>query len=166
MKYTISKISAKQDQKKIESLFDTIYPDNYYMQKSLRSLFKGIFSYFEKYSLKACVGKEIIAVLIGNSCDIFFELEQVFELNIDGFDDLREKSSFKSHALLVKKEYRNKGIAAELINYLKINNPELHYLWGIQREDISDMDYFLKRRKVVLKNDKTGGTYTLQRFYG
>lgn len=163
MNLVISSICAESDQINIESIFDDVYSEDS-VRKNLRGVFKGGFNYFEDYSLKASISGEIVAVLIGQSCDIFFELEDVYDLEVKGFDDLREKNGFKSYILIVKEEYRKKGIAAALIKSLKDKNPELRYLWGIQREDISDMGYFIKNREVVIRNKETKGLYTVQRF--
>ena len=55
---------------------------------------------------------------------------------------------------------QKRGIGALVVNYIKENYKDFDYIWGYQRYDVSNIDFFLKHRRIVAKKEE--GVYTLQ----
>ena len=114
--------------------------------------FKNPSCEYQKESIKLIYKNKIIAFLILDDCSIndllMFENKTITK-KIKRFESLK---GVRSTMLIVDKKYQNKGIGSMILNYVKENyKSKYDYIWGIQHKAISNIDFFLKRREIILK---------------
>jgi GNAT superfamily N-acetyltransferase len=133
---------------------------HFYLNLS-EGLFRGgLSNNLFKYSIKAIYRKKIIGVMLLSDFSLFDCLcwndYESPEMKI-----LEKERGIQSIFTGVSPTYQRKGIANKMVQYIKENYKEFDYLWGIQHESLSDMNYFLKKRKIIAEINE--GIYTMQR---
>src|SRR3989304_4359086 len=72
----------------------------------------------------------------------------------------KNKEGLRSVFFGIDRKYQKKGLGSKMIEYIQKNYKQFDYLWGIQHKEISNMEFFLKRRKVVAEIGNS--VYTVQ----
>lgn len=112
-------------------------------------------------SIKLTYRNKIIGVMLMSEFSVNLGLyETENKTTIKKLSKYKDKRGLKNIFFGINKKYQNKGLGTYMIEYVKENFKEYDYLWGIQHKDISNVEFFLKRREFI--NEIDGAIYSVQ----
>lgn len=156
-----------KDNDEMQGILKRIYKEkdftlaNFYLYYNLTTaFFKNQFSGYDKKSFKVTYKNKMIGFLVLIDFSINFEL-----VNEDAVKKYIDKNGLKSVMLYVDKKHQRKGVGTMMLDYVehKYKN-KFDYLWGIQHREISNTDFFLKRRNFIFESKENGEIYTIKEF--
>jgi hypothetical protein len=158
------------DEKEVKELIKNIHSKIYFNETNIYiynnlmyKLFFNGYDFILDYSLKIIYRKKIIGVMLLSDFSFYWLLEAHKEDNKNISKNIRKyknKEGLRSVFFGVDIKYQKMGIGSKMIEYVRENYKQFDFLWGVQHKDISNLDFFLKRRKVVAEIDDA--VYTVQ----
>jgi GNAT superfamily N-acetyltransferase len=149
--------ALKSDKRKLVNVIKRIFPDDSWDDRDFQ-IFLFKYCYFDGFCLKIMCGKKAIGVNMlhhSNITDTVHDKWCVCDLN-----PYLNKKGLHSDFFGIEPKYQRQGIGTMVVNYIKENFKDYDYVWGYQRYDVSNIDFFLKYRKIVAKKEE--GIYTIQ----
>ena len=160
----------QKDIYEIQKLVKNLYPlkkfngQNLHLHYNLTELlFKDYYVSTHDKSIKVVYRKKIIGVMLLSDFSFYWLLEAYKEDDKNISKNIRKyknKEGLRSVFFGIDIKYQKMGIGSKMIEYVRENYKQFDFLWGVQHKDISNLDFFLKRRKVVAEIED--GIYTVQ----
>lgn len=116
------------------------------------------FCRWTKHSIKAVYKNKIIGVELLSDCPILLVPNKK---NKNLFKKIEDKRGLRSAFLGVLPKYQAKGIGGKMLEYVDNNYKDFNYIWGTHQISVSNVGFFLKRRKVISKKDGVIYSYKL-----
>jgi GNAT superfamily N-acetyltransferase len=154
VQYSISSIS-KEDVSRVINLCDKAFSHSWLRcsESRTRQRLLGLVD-FDK-SIKMVVDGEIVGFYLlstqetmsrfmgmATDEDIYFDIKDK-----KLYEELKNKSGIQGLAVGILENYRNKGLGKILLEYPKSLGYD--YIWGCQMDGPSNMEQWLKRRKII-----------------
>lgn len=168
-KIKIEKFTS-HDKKEVKELIENIYSKTYFDKTTVLDYYRLLdcvfingTNTFEEYSIKIIYRKKIIGIMLLSEYQLYLILEMYNdEKTIKNIIEYKDKEVLMSRFTGVHIKYQNKGLYSTMIEYVQKNYKKFDYLCGIQNKHkgLSNMDFFLKRRKVVAEIENS--VYTVQ----